>query len=154
MQLGFVTALFPELSLQEILEFAAETGYDCVEVMCWPPSKAERRYAGVTHIDVAALGDKQVAEIQSLVRSTGVKLSALGDVGGGRLRESGCRNECDRQQGGKCRLLHVSSRVSGAGGPIVPTGRAPSTACARLPRRDSPSICILARPSGSPAAPS
>ena len=25
MQLGFVTALFPELSLKEILEFAAET---------------------------------------------------------------------------------------------------------------------------------
>lgn len=78
MQLGFVTALFPELSLKEILEFAAETGYDCVEVMCWPPSKAERRYAGVTHIDVSSLGDKQVAEIHSLVRSTGVKLSALG----------------------------------------------------------------------------
>src|SRR4051794_5887547 len=78
MQLGFVTALFPELSLREILEFAAQTGYDCVEVMCWPPSKADRRYAGVTHIDVSVMGDKEVAEIRSLVRSTGVKLSALG----------------------------------------------------------------------------
>ncbi len=78
MQLGFVTALFPELSLREVLELAAETGYDCVEVMCWPPSKAERRYAGVTHIDVSALGDRETAEIQALVQETGVRLSALG----------------------------------------------------------------------------
>ena len=52
MQLGFVSAILPDLSLAEVLRFAAETGYDCVEVMCWPVSKAERRYAGVTHVDV------------------------------------------------------------------------------------------------------
>lgn len=78
MQLGFVTALFPELSLREILEIAAETGYDCVEVMCWPPTKADRRYAGVTHVDASSFGDSDVAAVQALVKSTGVQLSGLG----------------------------------------------------------------------------
>src|SRR5437868_11762693 len=42
MQLGFVSAILPELSLEEVLQCAAEIGYDCVEVMCWPRGRAER----------------------------------------------------------------------------------------------------------------
>ena len=56
MQLGFVSAIFPELSLEEVFHFASEEGFGCVEVMCWPSGKADRRYAGVTHLDVANLG--------------------------------------------------------------------------------------------------
>lgn len=78
MKLGFVSAIFPELSLEEILTFAAETGFDCVEVMCWPVGKAERRYAGVTHVDVTQFDDAQAQQVQQLVRSTGVEISALG----------------------------------------------------------------------------
>lgn len=55
MKLGFVSAILPELSLDQVLAVATGTGYDCVEVMCWPRGAAERRYAGVTHIDVAGL---------------------------------------------------------------------------------------------------
>jgi sugar phosphate isomerase/epimerase len=75
MLLGFVSAIRPDLSLAEVLDFAAGEGYDCVEVMCWPPGKAERRYAGVTHIDVTALDVKQV---QSVVAQNGVEISGLG----------------------------------------------------------------------------
>lgn len=78
MKLGFVSAIFPELSLEEVLTFAAEVGFDCVEVMCWPVGKAERRYAGVTHIDVARFGDAEAQQVQRLVGSTGVEISALG----------------------------------------------------------------------------
>lgn len=78
MKLGFVTAILPDLSLDEVLEFAAETGYECVEVMCWPPGKAERRYAGVTHIDVTQLGDKEIAAIKKKQEETGVTISGLG----------------------------------------------------------------------------
>ena len=53
MKLGFVTAILPELSLEEVLAFAGAEGFACVELMCWPKGKAERRYAGVTHLDVA-----------------------------------------------------------------------------------------------------
>ncbi len=78
MQLGFVSAILPDLSLAEVLRFAAEAGYACVEIMCWPVGKAERRYAGVTHIDVATLDEAGVAEIRRLVAETGVAISGLG----------------------------------------------------------------------------
>ncbi len=55
MKLGFVSAILPDLSLEEVAEVAACEGYTCVEVMCWPKGKAERRYAGVTHIDVCSI---------------------------------------------------------------------------------------------------
>jgi sugar phosphate isomerase/epimerase len=78
MQLGYLTAILPELSLEENLAFAAATGYDCLEVMCWPPGKAKRRYAGVTHIDVTQLDASAIDEIQALQKKYGVSISALG----------------------------------------------------------------------------
>lgn len=52
MKLGFVSAILPDLGLEEVLAFARQEGFDVVELMCWPKGKADRRYAGVTHIDV------------------------------------------------------------------------------------------------------
>jgi len=78
MKLGFVSAIVPELSLEEVLTLAAEIGYDCVEVMCWPTGKATRRYAGVTHIDVANLTSARAKEIINLQQQTGVTISGLG----------------------------------------------------------------------------
>ena len=52
MQLGFVTAILPEFDLDQVLAFAAAERFACVEAMCWPVGKAERKYAGVTHVDV------------------------------------------------------------------------------------------------------
>ncbi|XZE19849.1 sugar phosphate isomerase/epimerase family protein [Pirellulaceae bacterium SH449] len=78
MQLGFVSAILPDLSLREVLQVAVDIGYSYVEVMCWPPSKAERRYAGVTHIDVSALNKESAADILTMQKSTGVSISGLG----------------------------------------------------------------------------
>src|SRR5690348_1782035 len=78
MQLGFVSAIFPDLSLEEVIGFAAEEGFDCVELMCWPPGGADRRYAGVTHVDVTRLDDQQSGHIRDLVRKHGIAISALG----------------------------------------------------------------------------
>ncbi len=78
MQLGFVSAILPELSLDEVLAFAREADYDCVEVMCWPPSRAERRYAGVTHLDVTSPGSAVFEQAARLVQKHGVALSGLG----------------------------------------------------------------------------
>lgn len=75
MQLGFVSAIVPDLAFEEVLALAAETGYDCVEVMCWPKGAADRRYAGVTHIDVNAL---DAAHIHSQLASSGVAIGSLG----------------------------------------------------------------------------
>jgi sugar phosphate isomerase/epimerase len=78
MQLGFVSAILPDLSLDEVLTFAQQTGYDCVELMCWPVGRADRRYAGVTHIDVASLDDAAIGRIRASLSSTGMTISGLG----------------------------------------------------------------------------
>ena len=78
MKLGFVTAILPELKLNAVLEFAAGEGFDCIEVMCWPVGKAERRFAGVTHIDVNGLTRAQADDINALCDKHGVGLSGLG----------------------------------------------------------------------------
>jgi len=75
-KLGFVSAILPELSLAEVTAFASSTGFDCVEVMCWPRGKAERRYAGVTHIDAAGLKHDDAARIRD--QMGGVAISGLG----------------------------------------------------------------------------
>ncbi len=78
MQLGFVSAILPDLSLEAVLAVAATEGYDCVEVMCWPKGKAERRYAGVTHLDVTRFGKAEARRVNDLVEAAGVTLSGLG----------------------------------------------------------------------------
>lgn len=78
MKLGFVSAILPELSLEEVLKTAADLGYSCVELMCWPVGKAERRYAGVTHVDVASVGAAEVRRILDLLDQYGVSVSGLG----------------------------------------------------------------------------
>ena len=78
MKLGFVSAILPEQSLDEVLTFAADEGYACVEIMCWPPGGSSRRYAGVTHIDVTALTDDHADRIRERTQSLGVSISGLG----------------------------------------------------------------------------
>ncbi len=78
MKLGFASAILPDQSFETVVSFAAKHGYRCVEMMCWPVGKSERRYAGVTHIDVDTLDDARVEAIQSKLAETGVEISALG----------------------------------------------------------------------------
>jgi sugar phosphate isomerase/epimerase len=78
MQLGFVSAILHDLPLEEILAFAADEGFPFVELMCWPPGKADRRYAGVTHLDVTRFGEAEAAHVRELLRIHGVKISGLG----------------------------------------------------------------------------
>ena len=75
MQLGFVTAIVPDLSFEEVLQTASSLGYDCVEVMCWPVGKGGRRYAGATHIDV---NDLDVEGVRKSLERHGVAISGLG----------------------------------------------------------------------------
>jgi len=78
MKLGFVSAILPDLTLEEVVAFAAETGYGCVEVMCWPQGKADRRYAGVTPIDVTGFTAADAAQINDLFAQYNVAISGLG----------------------------------------------------------------------------
>ncbi|MFN9493992.1 MAG: sugar phosphate isomerase/epimerase family protein, partial [Sphingobacteriales bacterium] len=78
LELGFVTAIFADDDFETVLDFASNNGFACLEVMCWPKGLAERRYAGVTHIDVDHLDDAQVKEINELLKEKGVYISGLG----------------------------------------------------------------------------
>ncbi|HEV2393871.1 MAG TPA: sugar phosphate isomerase/epimerase [Verrucomicrobiae bacterium] len=78
MKLGFVSAILPDLSLEQVLRFARENRFTCIETMCWPVGKAERKFAGVTHIDVGSFTQTQADEVRDLCSQYGVVLSALG----------------------------------------------------------------------------
>jgi sugar phosphate isomerase/epimerase len=78
MKLGFVTAILPELNLNQILEFAAAERLACVELMCWPAGKAERKYAGTTHLNVTGFTRAQADDVNALCAKHGVSLSGLG----------------------------------------------------------------------------
>jgi sugar phosphate isomerase/epimerase len=78
MKLGFVTAIVPEWSLTQVLSFARTEGFSCVEVMCWPVGKADRKYAGVTHIDVTSFSAAQADDVNELCAEHRVSISALG----------------------------------------------------------------------------
>jgi sugar phosphate isomerase/epimerase len=75
MQIGFVSAILADQTLEEVLAFAGGEGFDCVELMCWPPGGAERRYGGVTHLDVDQFDADQV---RGLLERYKVSISALG----------------------------------------------------------------------------
>jgi sugar phosphate isomerase/epimerase len=77
-KLGFLSVILGELSFEDIIEFAAENGLACVEIPCWPAGKAERKYAGVSHIDVANLSENRAAEINRVLRKKSVTISGLG----------------------------------------------------------------------------
>jgi sugar phosphate isomerase/epimerase len=78
MKLGFVSAILPDLPLEQVTTFAASAGYQCVELMCWPAGKAERRYAGVTHVDVTGLDRAGADRIKDICGAAGVSISGLG----------------------------------------------------------------------------
>ena len=78
MKFGFVSAILGDLDFEQLVSYAGENGFSCVEIMCWPVGKAERRYAGVTHIDVAELDEKKAKQINEFLKLKGIEISALG----------------------------------------------------------------------------
>ncbi len=78
LDLGFVSAILADNSFEEVVEFASVHQFKCVEMMCWPKGKAERRYAGVTHINVDELDDSNIRKIKATLSQKGVYVSGLG----------------------------------------------------------------------------
>ncbi|MCJ7711068.1 MAG: sugar phosphate isomerase/epimerase, partial [Chloroflexi bacterium] len=79
MKLGFLTAPFPETPLMVVADWAAASGFEVLEIACWPRSTGPtRRYAGTSHIDVANLSASQATEIRDEIASNGLDISGLG----------------------------------------------------------------------------
>jgi sugar phosphate isomerase/epimerase len=77
-KLGFLTAPFPQLTLEQCAEWAAANGFSAIEIACWPAGGgAARRYAGTCHIDVETLTDARAAEIRQMLASRGLTVSSL-----------------------------------------------------------------------------
>lgn len=77
MKLGLVSAILDGWDLEDMLKEASAAGYTCVEVACWPAGKAERRYAGVSHIDVCNTSPEYVAEVKALFEKYNMGISSL-----------------------------------------------------------------------------
>ncbi len=78
MKFGLLSAILADYSFEQVIDFASEKGLTCVELACWPKGKAERRYAGVTHIDVDSLDDQKTAYIKEYCVKKKVAISSLG----------------------------------------------------------------------------
>jgi sugar phosphate isomerase/epimerase len=79
MRLGFLTAPFPDTPLNDVADWAASSGFESLEIACWPRTTgATRRYAGTSHIDVANLSDGQAQEIVGEIAEKGLAISGLG----------------------------------------------------------------------------
>ena len=77
MKMGLVSAILDGWNFEEMIDTVSEMGFQCVEVACWPQGKAERRYAGVSHIDVAELDDDKAAYILNYCKQKNVEISSL-----------------------------------------------------------------------------
>jgi sugar phosphate isomerase/epimerase len=78
-KLGILTAPFPDASLADVARWASTSGFEALEIACWPASSgATRRYAGTSHIDVAAMSSSQAKQIAADLAEMGLVVSALG----------------------------------------------------------------------------
>ena len=78
MKLGIFTAAFPGKSLEEVASWAAENGFETLELACWPVEKATRRYAGVTTVDVTDFDAAKAKEVHAVLNNYGLEISSLG----------------------------------------------------------------------------
>jgi len=77
MKLGFLTAALPGNTLEQVAKWGAESGFQAIEIACWPLEKAARRYAGVTHIDVNGLEKTKAKDIRTMLDNFGLTISSL-----------------------------------------------------------------------------
>ena len=77
MKLGLLSAILSECTFEQVIDYAAEIGYQSVEVACWPNEKASRRYAGTCHIDVEHLSYQRADEILKYCEKKKIEISAL-----------------------------------------------------------------------------
>ncbi len=73
-----MTAAFPGQSLEEVASWASGNGFEMLELACWPVGKADRRYAGVTTIDVNDLNAAGAKNILATLQKYGLEISSLG----------------------------------------------------------------------------
>lgn len=109
MKLGFITAICDGMTFEEVVDFAAANNLECLEVACWPQGGAQRRYAGVSHIDVANLTGERAEEIKRYCADRNVEISSLAyypnPLDPDLEKRKGCLEHL-------CKLIDASSRLN------------------------------------------
>ncbi|MFC7339984.1 sugar phosphate isomerase/epimerase family protein [Saccharopolyspora griseoalba] len=75
MQLGMLTACLPQWSLERVAAWAADAGYEALEVACWPSTGG--RDFEAAHLPVASFGQREADRTRELFDEHGLGLSAL-----------------------------------------------------------------------------
>jgi sugar phosphate isomerase/epimerase len=75
MKLGFITACLPQVRIEELVPWAAQAGYEALEVAAWP-NLGDRPFTA-THLDVNALGEEAVTTFRSLLRDNKVEICSV-----------------------------------------------------------------------------
>lgn len=79
MNIGFLSSAFFDQTLEDVVSFANENGFRSIELACWPGGEGkDRKYGGVSHIDVSRLTDGQASEIKELLSQNLVDNVVLG----------------------------------------------------------------------------
>jgi sugar phosphate isomerase/epimerase len=78
MKLGLMSAILPDQTFEEVIDYCAELGFECAEICCWPKGKATRRYGGITHIDLEASDKAKLKYYLDYANERGIKISTLG----------------------------------------------------------------------------
>jgi sugar phosphate isomerase/epimerase len=77
-KLGLMTAALSDLSLEELAGWAAGEGFQTLEIASWPRVTGDqRRYAGVSHLDVDALDKDAASRTRQMLDKCGLEISSL-----------------------------------------------------------------------------
>ncbi len=75
MKLGFLTACLPKWSLAQIAAYAAERGYEALEIAAWP-ALGDRPFTA-THLDVANFDERSADAARALLEERKLSASSL-----------------------------------------------------------------------------
>lgn len=78
MKLGLHSAILPDDTFEQVIDYCAKVGFKCAEICCWPVGKAVRRYAGVTHIDLNTCDNDKLLYYKKYAEDKGVAIASLG----------------------------------------------------------------------------
>jgi sugar phosphate isomerase/epimerase len=75
MRLGLLTAALGQMSLQEVAAWAADTGYEALELAAWPTDSTHIHQAA--HLDVARFTSDDADRVRELLKRHGLGLTAI-----------------------------------------------------------------------------
>ena len=116
MKLGLLTAPFPQTPLSEVADWAADNGFESLEICCWPSDAGtQRRYGGICHIDVDGLTQDEANRIVSELDGKGLSISGLG------YYPNPLNPDSEHRAAVKAHILKVITAASMMGIPVVNT---------------------------------